>query len=146
MFFAINYTCTVPGAGCISQPFAFACHRTLRHWNHLLLLFQVTVSCVLIVILWWKVKCVWSVQNCCSVSWALPVICSAALAVGSLPLDSTGNEYLEENSPAAWRDSCWKSRMKACPGFLPMEVIKGHCLPGTPHSQHRHFCRKQNLP
>lgn len=72
---------------------------------------------------------VWSAQNCCSVSWALPVICSAAPAAGSLPLDFTGNEYLEENSPAAWREPCWKSRMKVCPGFLPMEVIKGHCLP-----------------
>lgn len=90
--------------------------------------------------------CVWSAQNFCSVSWALPVICSAPPAAGSLPLDFTGNEYLEENSPGAWREPCWKCKMKVCPGFLPMEAVKGRCVPGTPHSQHRHFCRKQDLP
>lgn len=85
--------------------------------------------------------CVWSAENCCSVSQG-----SAPLAAGSFSLNFTGNQYLEENSPAAPRESCWKSRMKACPGFLPVEVIKGHCVPGTTHSQQRHFGTKQDLP
>lgn len=46
--------------------------------------------------------------------WALPAIHSAPPTAGSLPLNFIGNEYLQVNSPAAWKvNECLQSTVRS---------------------------------